>query len=146
MRGKKDLIVADLYDAAVDSPSSAYDTEADRMAFLDWKAAKRASGFLPMRGRKSDYSMLLNEEVLQKRPSADSSFMPMRGRKWFVPSAQSESMMAQPATANVWYHRYYYPVPLTSAKVKMADNRFVYCFASDQLNVCFDNDYSEWQL
>lgn len=119
-RGKKDS-------SDQDAPLMDQFDDAARVAFLT-EAAKRASGFLPMRGRKSDGDFadsVLNNEMMQKRRV--SSFMPMRGRKWSGPAE----------SANMWYHRYYHPVPLGAAMpvaepapmanvpVRMAENRLV---------------------
>lgn len=114
-RGKKD---ADTYGPEVDGDQ--FDPEAARMAFLT-EAAKRASGFLPMRGRKSsaevdNYNNYYNAELMEKRRVA--AFMPMRGRKW---SGQPESAGA-PATSNVWYPRFYHPVPFGSMAAALGES------------------------
>lgn len=103
MRGKKDLF----FEGASVEPNI---DDSARAAFLS-EAAKRASGFLPMRGRKSSADATEDfEEMMEKRRVA--SFMPMRGRKWdnAMPLGQPES--AVPSTANAWYPRFYHPVPL----------------------------------
>ena len=91
--------------AAALNAAALEDAAAVRLAFLN-DVAKRASGFLPMRGRKaatssgSDY-----EEVMEKRRVA--SFMPMRGRKWDTGSGQAE--LAVPAAASGVSHYQWLP-------------------------------------
>jgi hypothetical protein len=105
-RGKKD---ADTFGAEADEDQ--FDEEAARLAFLSEAAKRAASGFLPMRGRKSSAEMM---ELMEKR-RIQSAFMPMRGRKW---SGQPELAAS---TANAWYPRFYHQIPFGAPVVKLGE-------------------------